>query len=296
MANLRPTTRLRELLAGETLVLPGAFNAISAKLVEAAGFPAVYISGAGVTNALTGFPDIALLTLTEMAQQTKYICDAVSLPCIADADTGYGETLNVARAIREFEASGLAGIHLEDQVAPKRCGHLEGKQVIAPVEMAKKIAAATKARHDPDFLLIARTDARAVNDFEDAVSRAHLYLEAGADAIFPEALQTEEEFAEFAKRVPAPLLANMTEFGKSPLLSVDQLSAMGYKMVIFPMTQFRVMMKAAEAVLQEIKQTGTQKNFLDKMQTRAELYKLIDYAGYQNFDAAISASYEENGK
>jgi methylisocitrate lyase len=286
------TTRLRELLSGdEIVVLPGAFNAISARLVEAAGFPAVYISGAGVTNALTGFPDIALLTLTEMARQAKYICDAVSLPCISDADTGYGETLNVARAVREFEDAGLAGIHLEDQVAPKRCGHLDGKQVIAPKEMARKIAAAAKARRDPDFLLIARTDSRAIDGLDAAVERALLYLDAGADAVFPEALQTEAEFAEFARRVSAPLVANMTEFGKSPLLSVPQLQALGFKMVIFPMTQFRVMMKAAESVLAEIRATGTQTASLDRMQTRAELYKLIDYAGYQAFDAEIAEQY-----
>jgi methylisocitrate lyase len=287
-AETRRTTRLRELIAAGTVVMPGAFNAITARLVQAAGFDAVYVSGAGVTNALTGFPDVALLTLTEMAQQARYICNAVSIPCLADADTGYGETLNVMRAVQELEASGLAGIHLEDQVAPKRCGHLDGKQVIPAQEMARKIIAAVKARRDPDFLLVARTDARAVNDFEDAVQRAQLYLDAGADAIFPEALQTQEEFAEFARRIDAPLLANMTEFGKSPLLSVDQLSGMGYKMVIFPMTQFRVMMKAAGMVLEEIKSQGTQRAFLDRMQTRAELYTLIDYARYQQLDSEIA--------
>lgn len=268
--------------------MPGAYNAITAKLVEAAGFSAVYITGAGVTNALTGFPDIALLTLTEMAQQTKYIADAIRLPCISDADTGYGDTLNVARAVREFEASGLAGIHLEDQIAPKRCGHLDGKQVLSADDMARKIAAAAKARRDPDFFLIARTDARSIEGLDAAIDRALLYLDAGADAIFPEALQSEEEFAEFARRVPAPLLANMTEFGKSPLLSVSQLEAMGYRMVIFPMTQFRVMMKASEILLQELKEAGTQQGFLDRMQTRQELYQLIDYPGYQAFDAEIA--------
>lgn len=272
--------------------MPGAFNAITAKLTAAAGFEAVYLSGAGVTNALTGFPDIALLTLSEMAQQAKYVCDAVPLPVVADADTGYGETLNVARAVREMEHAGLAGIHLEDQDSPKRCGHLEGKQVIAPVDMARKIAAAVKARRDPSFLLIARTDARAIEGFEAAVERAQLYLEAGADAIFPEALQTEEEFAEFARRVKAPLLANMTEFGKSPLLTVDRLSTLGYRMVIFPMTQFRVMMKAAEEVLAEIKRAGTQSPFLQRMQTRKELYELIDYEGYNQFDRDVAERFQ----
>src|SRR5437870_5793075 len=186
---IAPTTRFRELLSAGTVVLPGAFNAITARLAEAAGFEAVYISGAGVTNALTAMPDVALLTLTEMAQQCRYISNAVSVPCIADADTGYGETLNVARAVEEMERAGLAGIHLEDQVAPKRCGHLDGKQVIPPAEMARKVAAAVKARGDPDFLLIARTDSRAVEGLDAAIQRSILYLDAGADAIFPEALE-----------------------------------------------------------------------------------------------------------
>jgi methylisocitrate lyase len=275
----------------ETVVLPGVFNALTARLAEAVGFKAVYLSGAGVTNALTGLPDIGLLTLTEMAQQARYVCQAISIPCIADADTGYGETHNVMRAVWEFEAAGLAGIHLEDQVSPKRCGHLEGKQVVPPAEMARKIAAAAKARRDPDFLLIARTDARGVTGFEDALARAQLYLEAGADLIFPEALQSAEEFAEFARHVQAPLLANITEFGKSPLLTVSQLASMGYRMVLFPMTLLRVMMKAAEDTLKELKETGTQRAILDRMQTRAELYELIGYADYQVVDAEIAAQF-----
>src|SRR5438067_6579130 len=171
-----PGLQFRNLVASGTVVLPGAFNAITARLAESMGFQAVYISGAGVTNSLTAMPDIALLTLTEMAQQCRYICNAVDIPCIADADTGYGETLNVSRAVKEFEAAGLAGIHLEDQVAPKRCGHLDGKHVIPPKEMARKIAAAVKARQDPNFFLIARTDARSVNGLEDAIERALLYM------------------------------------------------------------------------------------------------------------------------
>lgn len=285
---ISPGAQLRERIAGEAVVLPGAFNAISARLIEAAGFEACYISGAGVTNALTAMPDVGLLTLTEMAQQCRYITNAVSIPCIADVDTGYGETLNVARSVRELESAGLAGIHLEDQVNPKRCGHLDGKQVIPADDMARKITAAVKARKNSDFFLIARTDARAVNAFDDAVNRAKLYLDAGADGIFPEALESAEEFAEFARRVKAPLMANMTEFGKSPLLSVDELSQMGYRMVIFPMTQFRVMMKAAESALLELKESGTQKGFVDRMQTRAELYELIRYDDYLDFDKGIA--------
>jgi methylisocitrate lyase len=284
---------LREKLKQGILVMPGVFNAITAKLAQQAGFPALYLSGAGVTNSLTAMPDIALLTLTEMAQQARYVCRAVSLPVVADADTGYGETLNVARAVEEMEHAGLAGLHLEDQVAPKRCGHLDGKQVIEPVEMAKKIRAAIRAKTDRDFMLIARTDARSVNGLQDAIDRANLYREVGADAIFPESLQSAAEFAEFARRVEAPLLANMTEFGKSPLLTVHELEQMGYAMVIFPMTAFRVMMKAAEAVYQAVKETGTQANFTDRMQTRQELYDLIDYAGYERFDKEIAKEFDK---
>lgn len=280
--------RFREALGRGTVTMPGVFNAITAKLAEAAGFEAMYLSGAGVTNSLTGFPDIALLSLTEMAQQARYVSKATALPVIADADTGYGEVLNVMRAVEEFEHSGLAGIHLEDQVAPKRCGHLDGKQVIAPEEMAKKIRAAVRARSDSDFFLIARTDSRTIYGLDDAIDRANRYLDAGADAIFPESLQSAAEFAEFAKRVKAPLLANMTEFGKTPLISVAEFEAMGYAMVIFPMTAFRVMMKSAENVYGELQRAGTQQAYLEQMQTRQELYQLIGYPDYERMDREIS--------
>lgn len=283
----------RERLAQGTVVMPGVFNAITAKLAEEAGFDALYLTGAGVTNSLTGFPDIALLTLTEMAQQARYVAQATTLPVIADADTGYGEVLNVARAVREMEHAGLAGIHLEDQVAPKRCGHLDGKQVVPAVEMAKKIRAAVKARSDSDFFLIARTDARGVNGLQDAIDRANRYVDAGADGIFPESLQSAEEFAEFAHRVQIPLLANMTEFGKSPLITVDEFAGMGYAMVIFPMTAFRVMMKAAEATYAELKRAGTQAALIEKMQTRQELYDLIRYPDYERFDQEIAEEFAE---
>ncbi len=273
--------------------MPGVFNAITAKLARAAGFEALYMTGAGVTNALTGMPDIALLTMTEMAQQAHYVASAVDVPVIADADTGYGEALNVARAVRELENAGLAGIHLEDQVAPKRCGHLDGKQVISPLEMAKKIGAAVQARRDPDFFLIARTDARTVNGIQDAIDRANRYVDAGADGIFPESLQSIDEFEEFARKVKAPLLANMTEYGKTPLITADQFANMGYAMVIFPMTAFRVMMKAAEELYAELKKSGSQAKFMDRMQTRKELYELIGYAEYQEFDQNISRQFEE---
>jgi methylisocitrate lyase len=293
MVSISAGALFRERLQQGTLTLPGVFNAITAKLAEQTGFEALYLSGAGVTNSLTGYPDIALLTLTEMAQQARYVARAVSLPVIADADTGYGEILNVARAVEEFEHAGLAGIHLEDQVAPKRCGHLDGKQVLPPADMAKKVRAAVRARTDPDFFLIARTDARGIHGLPDAIDRANRYLDAGADAIFPESLQSREEFARFAEKVRAPLLANMTEFGKTPYLSVDEFAALGYAMVIFPMTAFRVMMKAAQDAFRELKQTGSQAAFLDRMQTRQELYELIRYPDYERFDRQIAEEFEK---
>lgn len=278
----------RKLIKTGMTVIPGVFNAITAKMAEKVGFGALYLSGAGVTNSLTGYPDIALLTLTEMAQQARYVARAVSVPVIADADTGYGEILNVARALEEFEHAGLAGIHIEDQVAPKRCGHLEGKQIISAGDMASKIRAAVRARTDSDFFLIARTDARGVNGLADAIDRAKRYLDAGADAIFPESLQSPAEFTEFAEKVKAPLLANMTEFGKTPLISASEFAEMGYAMVIFPMTAFRVMMKAAEETYSELARAGTQAALIEKMQTRKELYELIDYASYEAFDREVA--------
>jgi methylisocitrate lyase len=282
----------REKLSRGTLTLPGVFNAITAQLAQQAGFEALYLSGAGVTNSLTGYPDIALLTLTEMAQQARYVARAVDLPVIADADTGYGEILNVVRAVEEFEHAGLAGIHIEDQVAPKRCGHLDGKQVLTPIEMARKVKAAFLARSDPEFFLIARTDARSIEGLQAAIDRAHRYLDAGADAVFPESLQSIDEFATFAEKVRAPLLANMTEFGKTPLIPVSRFAEMGYAMVIFPMTAFRVMMKAGQNVYTELKQTGTQAALLEQMQTRQELYELIRYADYERLDRQIADAFE----
>ena len=288
MARYSAGRRFRGVVERGTAVLPGVFNAITAQLAERAGFEALYLSGAGVTNSLTGYPDIALLTLTEMAQQSRFVARATRLPVIADADTGYGEIHNVTRAVEEFEHAGLAGIHLEDQVAPKRCGHLDGKQVIPTADMARKIRAAVRARSDPDFFLIARTDSRSINGLPDAIDRANHYVDAGADAIFPESLQSAEEFAEFARKVQAPLLANMTEFGKTPLITADEFAAMGYAMVIFPMTAFRVMMKSAESVYTELKRAGTQAALLDKMQTRVELYELIGYSEFDRRDREIA--------
>jgi methylisocitrate lyase len=268
---------LRQLIAKGAVMMPGVPNASMARQVEQAGFDALYISGAGMANATAGVPDIGLLTLTEVTRLAGYAAQAVKIPVIVDADTGFGGSENVARTIHELENAGLAGCHIEDQEFPKRCGHLAGKSIVDLEEMVGKIRAATTARRDADFMIIARTDARAVEDFDQAVNRARKYLEAGADAIFPEALQSADEFRDFAKEMKAPLLANMTEFGKSPLLSFQELAELGYRMVIFPQSAFRVSMKASEKFLHALKKSGSQKEWLDEMQTRQELYELLDY-------------------
>jgi methylisocitrate lyase len=268
---------LRELIAKRPIMLPGVPNAGVARQVERLGFEAVYVSGAGMANATAGLPDIGLLTLTEVVMLAGYVAKAVKIPAIVDADTGFGGSENVARTIRELEAAGLAGCHIEDQEFPKRCGHLSGKSVIGAEEMTEKIKAAVAARRDRDFMIIARTDARAVEGFNRTVHRAQRYVEAGADAIFPEALQGEQEFRDFAREIDVPLLANMTEFGKSPLLSFKDLAGFGYRMVIFPQSAFRVSMKTSGKFLRYLKESGTQKEWLDQMQTRQELYELLDY-------------------
>jgi methylisocitrate lyase len=269
--------RLRELIAKGAVMLPGVPNASIARQVERAGFEAVYISGAGMANSTAGLPDIGLLTMSEVVRLAGYIANAVKIPAIVDADTGFGGAENVARTIRELESAGLAGCHIEDQQFPKRCGHLAGKEIVDVEEMVGKIKAAVVARRDPEFMIIARTDARAVEDFDRTVERASEYLAAGADAIFPEALQSAEEFRDFAKEVDLPLLANMTEFGKSPVLNFAQLADFGYRMVIFPQSAFRVSMKASDEFLRALKKSGSQTGWIDKMQTRQELYDLLDY-------------------
>ena len=277
MAKETRASQIRELIAKGTVMLPGVPNAATARQVERAGFDAVYISGAGMANATAGVPDIGLLTLTEVVQLAGYVANAVTIPAIVDADTGFGGAENVARTVRELERAGLAGCHIEDQEFPKRCGHLAGKDLVDVDEMVGKIRAALEARRDPDFLIVARADGRSVEDFDSTVKRARSYVGAGADAIFPEALQSADEFRDFAKEIKAPLLANMTEFGKSPLLSIQELSDFGYRMVIFPMSAFRVSMKASEEFLRDLKERGTQSDWIKKMQTRKELYELLNY-------------------
>jgi methylisocitrate lyase len=280
-----PGRRLRDAWQRQTIAVPGVFCPLVAKMAERLGHQAVYLSG-GALAASLGMPDVGLVTQTEFAEEARRIARATTLPLLCDADTGFGAALNVERTVRLFEEAGAAGLHLEDQQFPKRCGHLSGKSVIAPEEMAAKIRAAVAARRDRDFAIIARTDARGVNGFEDAVRRARLYLEAGADAIFPEALESPAEFAAFAQAVPAPLLANNTEFGRSPNLDVAAFGALGYRLVLFPLTAFRAALKAARDTLHDLQTLGHQRERLPQMLTRAELYELLDYSGYDARDRA----------
>ncbi|MEA2553770.1 MAG: methylisocitrate lyase [Fimbriimonadaceae bacterium] len=279
-----PGNRLRELIKNDTVVMPGVFNAISAVSAHKAGARALYLSGAGITNGTLGLPDIALATLTEFAQIATYVCQVAGVPVISDADTGFGESLNVMRTVIEMERAGLAGIHIEDQVNPKRCGHLDGKTVIPAEEMARKLRAAVDSKKDPNFMIIARTDARGVEGLESAIERAKCYVGAGADAIFPEGLASEAEFEAFRKGVSVPLMANMTEFGKTPIIPAARFKDLGYEMVIYPMTAFRVMLKALDECYSELLKAGTQAGIMDRMRTRAELYDRIEYAAYEAKD------------
>lgn len=269
--------RLRELISRSVVELPGAFNALAARMIEREGFEAVYLSGAVLANSVGGVPDVGLMTLSEARDHAAHVARATTIPIIMDADTGYGGPENAARTVGELEAVGVSGIHLEDQEFPKRCGHLEGKRLVSQQEFCEKIAAASAAKSCPDFLLIARTDARGVVGYDEAVRRAHAYLEAGADAIFPEALESREEFVRFAKDVDTILLANMTEFGKTPYLTAEEFSRMGYDLVIYPVTLQRLAMKAIQDALHTLKTRHTQESLLEQMQTRQELYDLLDY-------------------
>jgi methylisocitrate lyase len=280
--------RLRELLDTQTVVLPGAFNALTAMQIERAGFQALYVSGAGL-SATRGLPDIGLLSLTEVVSDAATIAKAVTIPAIVDADTGFGPPLAVMRAMNEFEQAGLAGMQIEDQDLPKKCGHLPGKRLVSPSEMVSKIRAASDARRDPDFLIVARTDARAVEGMEAAVRRARTYIDAGADAIFPEALESADEFRAFARQLAkeggkAPLAANMTEFGKTPYLSVSEFEDLGYRLVLFPVTALRMATKAIERMLFELRNRGSQRGLLDQMHTRQQLYDLLRYEEYEQRD------------
>lgn len=274
------------LASGKLLRMPGAFSPLVAMAIQRHGFDGVYISGAALSADL-GLPDIGLTTLPEVAARGGAIAQATDLPALIDADTGFGETLNVARTIKILEAAKICGCHLEDQVNPKRCGHLDGKSLVTSQAMVEKLRAAVGARRDKNFLIMARTDARAVEGLDGAIARAKAYVDAGADAIFPEALADEKEFEKFRKAIKVPLLANMTEFGKSKLLTTKQLSDLGFNIVIYPVTTLRLAMKAIEDGLATIKSDGTQESVVSKMQTRAELYELLRYEDYAKFDKDI---------
>jgi methylisocitrate lyase len=266
--------------------VPGAFNSFTARLVEEAGFPAVYVSGAGL-SASRALPDIGLLTMTELVTETRYMTQRVHISVIVDADTGFGDVHQVYQTVRELESAGALGIQLEDQVLAKRCGHLDGKTLIENQAMCQKIASAVEAKTDPDLLIIARTDACALEGLDGAIARAKAYRAAGADVIFPEALESAKEFKTFAEATSDPgiiFMANMTEWGKTPFLTIQEFSHLGYQLVLFPMTLFRVMAKAVEEVLLELKNQGTQQSFIERMQSREQLYDVLGYKHYDQFE------------
>jgi methylisocitrate lyase len=274
------------LASGRLLRFPGAFSPLVALAITERGFDGVYVSGA-VLSADLGLPDIGLTTLSEVAGRGGQIAGVTSLPALIDADTGFGEPVNVARTVAAMEDGGLAGLHIEDQVNPKRCGHLDHKQLVPATDMVRRIRAAVMARRDEDFVICARTDARGVEGIDAAIERAKAYVDSGADLIFPEALETESEFEAFRASIDVPLLANMTEFGKSTLLSTGTLESLGFNMVIWPVTLLRLAMNVVEDSLDLIAATGTQEALVDRMQTRSRLYELIDYADYQRFDEEL---------
>jgi len=289
-ANKTPEQKRAEfrmvLASGRLLQFPGAHAPIVSLVVEEEGFDGVYISGAALSADLA-LPDIGLTTLAEVTERGRQIARVTTLPAIIDADTGFGETMNAARTIQEFEAAGLAGCHIEDQLSPKRCGHLDNKVLIDRVDMVRKLRAAADAKRDPNFLLLARTDAKATEGLNSAIERAKAYVNAGADAIFPEALHTEIEFEVFRKAISVPLLANLTEFGKTPLLTKKQLENLGYNIAIYPVTSLRLAMKAVKDGYAALMRDGTQANVVDNMQTRAQLYKLIRYEDYNRYDQTL---------
>jgi 2,3-dimethylmalate lyase len=279
---IRKTTAMRRLLQKEDVILaPGCFNALSATLVEQAGFKAIYVSGAAVAGNYLGYPDMGLATMSEVLDNIRNICQVTTLPVICDADTGFGNALNMSRTIREFEAAGVAGVQIEDQVMPKKCGHTEGKLLVSKAEMVQKIKAAADARKDPDFLFVCRTDAIAVNGLEDALDRALAYQEAGGDIIFVEAPQNVEQMRKICKTIKAPKLANMVEGGgKTPVLPLKELGAMGYKVVIYPVSTHMAAIKAMQEVLAVLKQDGTTARFASRMVPFQEMFEVVGRSKY----------------
>lgn len=281
--------KLRELLAGDKIIMaPGSYDAWSAKMVEAAGFPAVYMTGYGVAASTLGMPDIGLISFHEIVTAAHNICNATTVPVIADADNGYGNTLNVVRTVREYEAAGVCGIQLEDQVMPKRCGHMEGKQLISKEEMVTKVRAAVYARRNPDTVIIARTDAIAVNGYEDAIDRAIAYKEAGADVIFVEALQTREQVENAAKLVGAPLMANMIEHGKTPLDTAENLYKMGFRIAIYPVVPLYSATKAMSEVLATLKKTEDLSACMDREVDFPTFNKMIGLQEYRDLEKSFA--------
>lgn len=282
MVSSTPGGRFRGLVKQpKPLQIVGTINAYSALLAQRAGHQAIYLSGAGVANASLGLPDLGISQLSDVAEDARRITAACELPLLVDIDTGWGSAFNIARSVREMERAGVAAVHLEDQVQAKRCGHRPNKALVSGAEMADRVRAAVDARQDPSFVLMARTDAHASEGMQAAVERANLYVEAGADMIFAEALHSLEEFSEFTRRVPVPVLANITEFGQTPLFSVDELAGAGIGMVLYPLSAFRAMSRAALEVYASIAEHGHQRQVVDRMQTRAELYEVLGYHDYE---------------
>jgi methylisocitrate lyase len=280
------TTRFRQLvLDKEILLMPGAYDALSARIVEQAGFKAVTIGGYATSAALLAKPDVALLSVTEMARHAAYIVEAVDIPVFADGDTGHGNVTNVARTIREFEKAGVAGLFIEDQVFPKRCGHMEGKQVIPTEEMVAKLRAAVDARVDPDFVIMARTDALAVHGLDEAIGRANRYREAGADLLFIEAPPTRREMERIPREVQAPLLANMIEGGKTPAFTAKELEAIGYSVVVYPLAALYASAWAVRCVMEALRDSGTTGGLRDKMVTFEEFNRLVGLEGIRQREA-----------
>lgn len=263
------------------LQLPGIINAYCALLAQKAGFRALYLSGAGVANASFALPDLGITTLNDVLEEVRRVAGATDLPLLVDADTGFGSAFNIARTVREMTSAGAAGIHIEDQVQVKRCGHRPGKALVPPEEMADRIKAAVDARHDPSFVIMARTDAHAVEGLQSAIERAERYVETGADMIFMEALTTLDEFKKVTAAINVPVLANLTEFGRTPLFTLDEMRDAGVRLVLYPLTAFRAMSRAAERAYAAIRQNGTQKDIIPQMQTREELYETLGYQAYE---------------
>ena len=278
--------------AEQPLQIAGTINAYTALLAARAGFKAIYLSGAGVANASFGLPDLAMTTLNDVCEDIRRIASVTDLPLLVDADTGWGSAFMISRTIREMTWAGAAGCHLEDQVAVKRCGHRPGKALVAPEEMSDRLKAAVDGRIDDQFVVMARTDAHAVEGQQAAIDRAAAYVEAGADMIFAEALTTLEEYRQFTDVIKVPVLANLTEFGKTPLFTADEMAAVRVAMTLYPLSAFRAMSAAALGVYQTLKNEGTQQTVVDKMQTRMELY---DVLGYQAYEDKLDALFQEQG-